>query len=152
MLMLGPPAPLIAPATAIGARGAIITRWWTRANRLQTALLLRGALGPGLPWGALLLWWTLLLGLPLLLFAWRAGRALAAGGNGSERDAAAILIDIHDPDFEDIANSDDLVRVANETVGQAADVDQAAVGQADIDEDSEIDDVENRAGQLHPLC
>ena len=55
------------------------------------------------------------------------------------------LIDIDDPDLEHVADADDFVRIANEAVGQAADVHQAAVGQADIDEDAEIDDVEDRA-------
>ena len=76
-------------------------------------------------------------------------RTLAAGGDRGERNAAAVLIDIDDPDLQHVADADDFVRIANEAVGQAADVHQAAVGQADIDEDAEIDDVEHRARQLH---
>ena len=41
------------------------------------------------------------------------------------------------------------MRIADETVGQAADVHQAAVVHADIDETAEIDHVEHRAGQFH---
>ena len=48
-----------------------------------------------------------------------------------------------------VAHGNDFVRIANEAVGQPADVHQAAVVHADIDEAAEIDDIEHRAGQLH---
>ena len=43
------------------------------------------------------------------------------------------------------------MRVANIAVGQAADVDQAAVGEANINERAEVDDIQHRPLQLHVL-
>ena len=146
--MLRPTAPLIAPAATIGPWRAIVSWWWTYADGLRPAMLLPSTLGLGLSrraWRSRLLRRALLLG-RTLFFARRPRRTFAAWCDGSERNAAAILIDIDDPDFEHIANADDLVRVAYETVSQAADVDKATIGQADINEHAEIHDVENRAG------
>ena len=72
-----------------------------------------------------------------------------AGSDGRERNAAAILIDIDDPDLQHVADADHFVRIVDVPIGQPADVHQAAIGQADIDEDAEIDDVQHRARKLH---
>lgn len=157
----GPIAAALITAAAIGS-------WWTftmgrgtGTGRLSTALIRRTAALLRLPRrtrGALFAR-TLLLGRAVLLlrpwllvatlsrlpFAWRPGWTFRAGGDRGERDAAAIFINIDDPDLEHVADADDFVWIANEAVGEAADVDEAAVRQANIDEDAEIDDVEDRA-------
>lgn len=148
-----PAAALVAPAAAIGPRRTVVSGRRTGADGLRPALLLPSALGLRLSrwaWRALLLWWALLLGGPLL-FPRRARRSLAPGRDGGERYAAAILIDIDHPHLEHIADTDDLMRIANKAVCQAADMHQAAVGQTNIDEHAEINNVEDRPGQLHAL-
>jgi hypothetical protein len=45
---------------------------------------------------------------------------LGAGSDRGERDAAAVLIDFDDPNLQHVADSDDLVRVLDVPVGQAA--------------------------------
>ena len=51
--------------------------------------------------------------------------------------------------LNDVAHRHHVVRIADELVGQPADVNQAAVVHADVDEAAEIDHVQHRAGQLH---
>ena len=153
VLLILPAAALVAPAAAIGPRRTVVSGRRTGADGLRPALLLPSALGLRLSrwaWRALLLWWALLLGGPLL-FPRRARRSLAPGRDGGERYAAAILIDIDHPHLEHIADTDDLMRIANKAVCQAADMHQAAVGQTNIDEHAEINNVEDRPGQLHAL-
>ena len=48
-----------------------------------------------------------------------------------------------------VAHRHHVVRIADVAGAELADVNQAAVGQADVDERAEIDDVEHRAAQLH---
>ena len=78
---------------------------------------------------------------PLLAFRTRFNRG--------ERHSPPPLIDLHHPQLEHVAHADHLVRIADEAIGQAADVNQAAVGEPDIDERSEIDHVEHGALQFH---
>src|SRR5262245_4010880 len=143
MMVFGPAAAALVAATAAGrTRRALALGRRADAGRRRAALLLLQA---ALRLAGRTRWALLLLGALLVaravFFARRSWRPLGAGRNRGERDAAAGLIDIDDPHFEHVANADDFVRIANEAVGQAADVHQAAVGQADIDEDAEIDDV-----------
>src|SRR5262245_43002073 len=143
---------LIAPAASRWPRWTLALRPNTGAGRLwRTTLRLRPSRRSR---RSLALRLTLLLGRAwllrrALLFARRPLAALGPGRNCRQRYSAARLIDIDHPHFDDIADADDFVRIANEAVGQSADVHQAAVGQADIDEHAEIDDVEHRARQLH---
>ncbi len=144
---------LVAPAaaTTIGTRRAV--GWGAYAGGLWNAFLARSHRTVGLrlargPRGALLRWALIsraAIGRSLLV----AGLALGAGGDGGERNAATRLIDIDDPDLEYVADTDDLVRVADETVRQTTDVNEAAIGEADIQENAKIDDIEDCARQLH---
>lgn len=59
------------------------------------------------------------------------------------------MIDIDYPDVEQIANTDDFVRIANESIGQSANVNQTAVDDPDVDERSEVDNVQHGAAELH---
>src|SRR5262249_44948894 len=116
-------------------RPALIFILWGRAALLRTAAALT------LPWRAR--------GTLLLLFPRPALRAFAARPKRRQGDAAPRFVDLDDPPLQHVAHADDFVRVLDEAVGQAADVHQAAVGEADIDEHAEIDDVQHRARQLH---
>ena len=76
-------------------------------------------------------------------------RALGARGNHRQRHAAPRLVDLVHPDLDDVADRHHFVRIADILVGQLADVHQARVVQADVDERAEIDHVQHRARQLH---
>ena len=89
-----------------------------------------------------------LLGVPALSPR-RPPRTFRAGPDHRQRHSPPLLVDLHHPDMHGIAHRHDLVRIADEAVGHAADVDQAAVVHADIDEAAEIDDVQDRARKLH---
>ena len=60
-----------------------------------------------------------------------------------------LLVDSQHPNLDDVADGHHVVRIADELVGQPANVDQAAVVHADVDEAAEIDDVQHGAGQFH---
>ena len=66
-----------------------------------------------------------------------------------QRDAATILVDRRHPRANLVADRDDVVRIADVAGAELADVNEAAVGKADVDKRAEIDDVEHRAAQLH---
>ena len=66
-----------------------------------------------------------------------------------QRNAATFFVDRHHPHGHDVADRDAIVRILNELRSQLADVHQAGVLQADVDERAEIDDVQHRAHQLH---
>ena len=74
---------------------------------------------------------------------------LRAGTDHRQGDSPPLLVNLHYPDLNDITHGHDFMRIANETVGQATNVHQAAVVHADIDETAEIDHVEDCTGQFH---
>jgi hypothetical protein len=155
-------AALVAAAATIGARGPIALRG-ADAGGLRPALIRRAAALLRLTGRArralllgrtILLWRARLLIAALPIAAWLpfarwAWRPFAARSDRGERDATAIFIDIDNPDFEHIAYADYFVWIANKAVGQPANVHQATVGEADIDEYAEVNDIENGAGKLH---
>ena len=59
------------------------------------------------------------------------------------------MVDAHHPDGHHVADAHHVVRALDVAVGELADVDQARVLQADVDERAEVDDVEHRPLQLH---
>ena len=136
---------LVAVAAAIAIARALLVAGAGFALERRPAPLfgtpLRGPGGAGLLGPRL----RLLLGL-LLVPPVGAGRARRDHG---ERYPPPLLVDFQDPDLDDIAHGHHVVRIADEFVGHLADVDQAAVVHADIDEGAEVDHVENRAGKLH---
>ena len=75
--------------------------------------------------------------------------ALGAGRDHRQRHAAALLVHRQHPDRHHVADRHHVVGALDVAVGHLADVDQAAVLQADVDEGAEIDDVQHRALQLH---
>ena len=77
--------------------------------------------------------------------------AFAARLDHRKRYAAAFLVHAHNPNLDDVAHGHHFVRVADEFVGQLADVDQPAVVHADIHKRAEIHHVEDRARQFHAL-
>ena len=89
-----------------------------------------------------------LVGFRLLAAAFSAG-ALCARLDHGQRHATALFIHTQHPNLDDVAHGDHFVRIADETVGQLADVDQSAVVHSDVDERPEVHHVEDRAGQLH---
>ena len=66
-----------------------------------------------------------------------------------EGDAVALEIDFDDGDLDFLADFDDFRGVADEVVGELADVDEAVLMDADIDEGAEGGDVGDDAGELH---
>ncbi len=82
-------------------------------------------------------------------FAWRTRRLFTPGSNRGERDAAAVFVDFDDPHLQHVAHADDFVRIADVAIGEPADMNQAAVGQTDIDEHAEVDHVEHGGLQFH---
>src|SRR5262245_13054513 len=149
----------VTPAAA--STPTAILPWWTLTmpnagtHWLRAALLMwRAALRSRLtrrPWRTLL---DRTLLLPRLLrplpFPRLPFSALSAWRNCRERNAAAGLVDIDHPHLQHVAHADDLVRIANKTVRQPADMNQAAVRQTNIDKHTKIDDVQHCARKLHP--
>ncbi len=72
-----------------------------------------------------------------------------AGLDHRERHAAASLVDLEHPHLHDLAHGDHVVRIAHVAAGELADVHEPAVVEADIDERTEVDDVEHRPHELH---
>ena len=70
---------------------------------------------------------------------------LAAGFDHRQRDTSPLLVDFHDPDFDDVADGHDLVCVLHITIGQLADMHQAAVFEADVDKRTEVANRRNAA-------
>ena len=66
-----------------------------------------------------------------------------------QADAAAFLVDVEDGDFDDVADGDDFGGVLDILTADLRDVDEAVLVDADVDEDAEVDDVADGAGQLH---
>ena len=90
----------------------------------------------------------------------RTGPAAVAGGGAAgvvevglgfhgERDAVALEIDLHDGDMDFLADLDDFRGVADEVIGELADVDEPVLMDADIHERAEGGDVGDDAGKLH---
>ena len=81
---------------------------------------------------------------------WRrsAGGARRDHGQGN---AATGFVNFQNPNFDNVTDGDDIVRIANVLVGELADVHEAAVVQTNIDERAEIHDVEDAARQFHAL-
>ena len=77
--------------------------------------------------------------------------SLRAGRHHGERDALSLAVDAQNPDGHDVAHADDVVRAADVAVGELADVDEAGVLEADIDEGAEVDHVQDGALELHAL-
>ena len=82
-------------------------------------------------------------------FAARFGRLFRARLDRGQRHATPLFVDVDDPHGQHIAHAHHLVRIAHEPIGQATDVDQAAVGQPNVHKRPEIDNVQHGAGQLH---
>src|SRR5262245_24613136 len=76
-------------------------------------------------------------------------RTLRARLEHRQGNATTLLVDFDHPHADDIADRHDFVRIADELVGQAADVHQPAVFQSDVDEGPKVDHVEHAAGELH---
>ncbi len=74
---------------------------------------------------------------------------LGAGLDHRQRHAVPLLIHRQHPDVDHVADGRHLVGALHVAVGHLADVYQAAVLQADIDERAEVDHVQDRALQLH---
>ncbi len=72
-------------------------------------------------------------------------RAFGARFDGGQRDAPPVLVDIDHPDLDYVAHGHLVVRVADKAVGQAANVDQAALGQANVDKGAKIDHADHNA-------
>src|SRR5581483_3845910 len=70
---------------------------------------------------------------------------LRAGLDHRERDAPTIVIDRQHPYSHHIADRNHLVRILDIPVSQLADVHEATVFEADIDERAEIDHVQDRS-------
>ena len=66
-----------------------------------------------------------------------------------EGDAFSGDVDFEDGDFDALLDFDDFVGVLDEAVGELADVDQAVLVDADVDEGAEGGDVGDDAGELH---
>src|SRR5437870_784001 len=109
--------------------GSLLAGLCTSAGSLLRGLAAALSLGTAVPFWSRLARRTLL---PLRpVFAGGTLRTLSTGGNGCERDAAAGFVDLDHPDLEDVSDADHLVRVFDKPVRQAANVDKAAVGEAD---------------------
>jgi hypothetical protein len=74
---------------------------------------------------------------------------LRTGGDGGQLHASAGCVDFLDPSRQHIAYGELLMQVADETTGEFADVDEAAVAQADVDEDTEVDHVDDLRVEPH---
>ena len=66
-----------------------------------------------------------------------------------QRHALALVVDAHHPDRHHIAHAHHVVRALHVSIGKLADVDQPRILQADVDERPEVDDVQDRALELH---
>src|SRR5262249_5044389 len=75
--------------------------------------------------------------------------ALRAGPDHRQPDAAAAGVDRKAPARHQTAHRHHTVVPLDVAVGHLADVDQAAVLQADVDEGAEVDDVEDGPLQFH---
>ena len=82
---------------------------------------------------------------------WRASlwASFLSGGDHAQRDASTISIDVHHPNRDDVADRDYVVGTLDVAVGHLADVDESAVFQPDVDERSEVYDVEDFALEFH---
>ena len=79
-----------------------------------------------------------------------AGAAFGVGlAFHAEGDALALEIDFGDGDLHFLADFDDFTRIADELIAELADVDEAVLVDADIDEGTEGGDVGDDAGELH---
>ena len=63
--------------------------------------------------------------------------------NHRQRYATPCFVNFQHPHLHNVAHRNNLVRIADIAIGKLADMDQAAVVQADIDESAEINDVEH---------
>ena len=66
-----------------------------------------------------------------------------------QADALTLHVDLHDLDLDDLAGTDDLVRVVDPTFGHRRDVDQAVLVDSHIHEGTEGGDIGHRALQHH---
>jgi hypothetical protein len=71
----------------------------------------------------------------------RRTRSFRPRFDSRQGDASPLLIDVHHPHIEQVADADHFVRIANESIGQPADVNQSAVHNPDIDKGAEVDHV-----------
>jgi hypothetical protein len=97
------------------------------------------------------LWWSATSWAALLLISSARFEAFRARGNHRERNAASRLVDFQNPDFDDVADRNHFVRIANVTIRQLTDVNQSAVVQSDINKRTEVDNIEHGTGELHSL-
>ena len=84
-----------------------------------------------------------------LLFRSLAALSGRHEGLDGERDALGFGVGAEDFDFDDLAGFDGFGGVLDEAVGELADVDQAVLVDADVDEGSELGDVGDDAFEDH---
>lgn len=95
----------------------------------------------------------------LLLFAFGPARSTFASRTArwtrpsridhGKRHPPSLHVHVENPGRDNVSDTDDVVWAANESIGDFADVNEAAVLEADIDEDPKVDHVEDRSLQLH---
>ncbi len=74
---------------------------------------------------------------------------LGARLNHGQRYASPLPVHAQHPYRHDVAHRDDFIRALDISIRHLADVHEAAIFQADVDERPKIDHVQNRALQLH---
>src|SRR5205085_1002917 len=91
----------------------------------------------------------LTLALTSLLIAARLLLARLAAALRGEGDALARVVDLEDADGQLLTDLDDLGRILDELLRELADVDEAVVVDADVDERTECGDVRDDAFEHH---
>jgi hypothetical protein len=71
--------------------------------------------------------------------------------NHRQRNPPPCLVDLHHPDFDNVAHRHHIVRIAHKPIRQLAHVHQAAIVQADIDKCAKVDNVQHAPHQFHAL-
>ena len=79
---------------------------------------------------------------------WGWGRGGIFGAHG-EGDAFEVKIDLDDADFDDLANFDHFFWVADESIGELRDMNEAVLMNTEIDKGSEVCNVGHDAFKFH---
>jgi hypothetical protein len=135
----------VAIAPGSGVSGGIWSSGWSPCS--GGAIVVRTIITPGLG-VAIAAWIPRSGGGAIILFvAVGIAASFGAWSDGGQGDAFAFLIDVEYPDWDDITDLDELMRVFHEFGGQATDVDQAAAIRSEFYEDTKVRDPDYQCGK-----